>query len=711
MAFAWSLRPPERPDRYLDWEVLNSRAANRHGALPRRWCSALIRIEGDGQVSLANLRRLKGEIGNRLASTGGRGEAQRPTIAMHADEVALLDAQISALQATGRPQVEGDVGMQFFVYLPEEGDAPEEGAYANGGFARRQHYRIVHVGPPIEGLRFDPEVRLAPRLRRSMRPAGRCAIGIIDDSIAFANERFRRRDPTSGIETTRVSRLWLQDLEHFDGSIPRELAFGLHLDRGDINAAFRAACGASGDIDEARVYRTLGLIDFGRQGRNALARRISHGTHVMDLACGFDRDDAAGGLRPIFAVQLPDAATADTSGITMGSYVLQGLRQIMLWADQRGVGPPLPLVVNFSYGMYAGPKDGRHWLEREIDRLIAHRNRFVASTAVVLPSGNAYRRRSTVRMTLSPGEMGEVDWVVLPDDGSPNFVEVWFDWDRADTSPLELRITSPDGDHGPDRMPAAGTGTVATSMGRPVIGVYFDTPATIPSPDGPGAQSCIFLAINPTRRIETRVARAEPGAYRLAMMNVGQRPISFEMTIQRDDAPSGAGRASRQSYFDHPNAYERDAATGDYRQLGSRARPTPISHQGTLSAIGNGKLTVVVGAAEAGDRLHASDYCSSGPTKGRSGPDFAAVADDSRAFPGVLAAGPRSGATVLMSGTSVAAPRITRLLADCGADVERLAHEHGAGSVRDPRLGRCVAPHVPNAQIPQRRRGARRSST
>ena len=52
------------------------------------------------------------------------------------------------------------------------------------------------------------------------------------------------------------------------------------------------------------------------------------------------------------------------------------------------------------------------------------------------------------------------------------------------------------------------------------------------------------------------------------------------------------------------------------------------------------------------------------PPGGVDGPDIAAPCDDSPSLPGLLAAGTRSGTRVRMSGTSVAAPWITRRLAD-----------------------------------------------
>ena len=49
----------------------------------------------------------------------------------------------------------------------------------------------------------------------------------------------------------------------------------------------------------------------------------------------------------------------------MGSYVLQAVRLIMLWADRFGQDG-VPLVINFSYGLLAGPKDGTQKIEQAL---------------------------------------------------------------------------------------------------------------------------------------------------------------------------------------------------------------------------------------------------------------------------------------------------------------------------------------------------------
>lgn len=691
MTAEWQLHQPERPDRYFDWELLSTRVARAGGTLEERWCSVLVQVHPGpvGQLH-ANLVRLRDEISTQ--PIGGTF-----TIKMNAEELTLLDEKIAELADESRRPVEpDDVGLQFFLYLPEVR------AYANGAYAVQPHYRIRLVGPPIVGLRFNTQSVRSPVLAAfMMESAGqskKVAIGIIDDGIGFAHERFRTRNAQTGVETTRIERIWLQDLERSTETPDRAVAFGRRLRGSEIDASLaKAALGAIRDTD---VYRDLGLLDFRREGQKSMARRATHGTHVMDLACGFDRDDPAGKLRPIYAVQLPDAATADSSGVTMASYVLQGLRQIMLWADQQTYGAPLPLVVNFSYGFYAGPKDGTHYLELEIDRLVAHRNK-TTPTAVVLPAGNGYRRRTTARHMLQPGQTIEIDWMILPDDASESFLEIWFDDNDArlsnGESSLSVVVAPPAGPMGPVAMPADRTASILSTSGKPFFGVYVDT-------GRPGHRARVFLAASPTKSVDERRAIAPAGLWKLSLSNRSAVALDLDMTIQRDDTPVGFRQKGRQSYFEHPAARERAPETGNHDALGSPQRPCPITHLATLSAIGNGRSTVLVGAAEDGAPIVPSDYTSSGPTKARAGPDFSAIADDGVALPGVLAAGTLSGTVVAMRGSSVAAPQVARALADVAASVDQLKQAHGAASEIDPRLGTCVIKGGRRQDLPARGR-------
>ena len=90
--------------------------------------------------------------------------------------------------------------------------------------------------------------------------------------------------------------------------------------------------------------------------------------------------------RPIIAVQLPVSVTEDTSGSKLTAYAAAAIHYIVDRADRlAGNGPRLPIVINFSYGMLAGPHDGTLHIERIIASFIATAD----GLRPVLPTGNA----------------------------------------------------------------------------------------------------------------------------------------------------------------------------------------------------------------------------------------------------------------------------------------------------------------------------------
>ena len=235
-------------------------------------------------------------------------------------------------------------------------------------------------------------------------------MGIIDEGIAFANQRFR-----SGPCNSRVEYAWIQD-----GRVEGQVPYGLELTKTEIDKSL-GECMSGGQVDEDLFYSKTGVVDFGQTAHKAAARRAGHGTHVMDLACGYDEGSSPTSegfdQRPIVCVKLPTVTVADTSGLGLEYYVLDGvdyiLRRAHDIAEQRKCGE-LPVVINFSSGILAGPRDGTHPIELAIDARISRR-RETAPTDVVLPSGNSRLSRLHARISLSPnGKKGERAKIAVP---------------------------------------------------------------------------------------------------------------------------------------------------------------------------------------------------------------------------------------------------------------------------------------------------------
>jgi hypothetical protein len=512
---------------------------------------------------------------------------------------------------------------------------------------------------------------------------GTVVIGVIEEGIAIANHRFRRSNRES-----RVEYAWVQDarcvgdvegfgygreLRKSNGQLRR----GGIVDKGIDELLLE--CTRGGQVNEDLFYAKAGLADFSRQGHKAVAQRASHGALVMDLACGYDQGTSPtgrGGLehRPIVCVQLPTITVADTSGLGLERYMLDGLHYILDRADRIAVSrgcDPLPVVVNFSSGVLAGPHDGSHPIEAAIDETIEWRRQF-APTEVVLPAGNSYLSRIHASV-LVPANGGEASlpWHVLPDDKTCTYVELWLPQPQPgyDSVGAEIMLEPPGGARSPALSDAKSARAVAWRPGGrdAICKIYYEYVGP------PTNRGRYLIALVPTACDKAPSQLAPCGTWKIVLRNRTYHPIdSVNAWIQWDDRPLGFPRTGRQSYFS-------DATYRRFDEISGRAVETDntaslVRRSGTISAIATGVNTVVVGGFKQKEATIVN-YSGAGPTatrpSGRSGPDAAVVTDDSSIHRGIFAAGTRSRSIVAVNGTSVAAPQVTRYLADCLAAGDR----------------------------------------
>ena len=513
-------------------------------------------------------------------------------------------------------------------------------------------------------------------------PKDSVVIGIIDFGFAFAHERFRL-SPTK----TQIEHLWVQDAPPAQGeTVSSAVPYGHEITAGTIN---RWLAERDGCADEDVLYRRAsGLL--GRRWLRSVSRRMAHGTHVLDLASGYRIDESERRQRPIVCVQLPEATVADTSGASLDSYVLDGIRYILERADEiasRAKIASFPVVINFSSGEVAGPHDGSSDLEQAIDELIELRSK-IAPLEVVIAAGNSQLGRLCAEVLLRPREPVDLHWRVLPDDSTPTFLEIWLP-DRppgahpADARRIKLKIRPPgeesessewldESQSGAHLQYESGKG-VLCEIGYHYVG-------------DPTNRGMFLIAVQPTRRDEPAPsgaatnAVAPSGTWTVTLANTGLNEEPAEAWIQWDDAPLGFPRRGRQSYFDEA-CYQRffDVTSNDRvdrhrffaqgREIEEDVDQPPcwIRRAGSMNAIATGERTVVVGGYLGKERRLAR-YSAGGPNGRagswkRDGPDAVAVSDNSVVHRGILAAGTRSGSVVAMDGTSVAAPQVTRLLA------------------------------------------------
>lgn len=540
------------------------------------------------------------------------------------------------------------VTKTFFKQLEEDQSLSGAIAQVGLGLPVNTHKEVKAAKP-----KPTPEGKAKPKM---------VVIGIIDDGLAIAHERFLGNDGE-----TRIEYVWCQDGP--PNTVPGQI-YGQHLQKrgpGGINALMTQCKHGGLAVDEDELYRLTGQADFGRTGHKSAAWRASHGTHVMDVACGADRGKAPEN-RPIVCVQLPMATTAEPGGGTLGPHVADGIRYILDRADdiagQAKCGP-LPVVINLSYGLMAGPHDGSYDLETDIDDMV--RSRMAARgvpLVVVLPSGNSRQLRCHARFRLdNKCKTKTLKWRVPPDDRTQSFLEIWLP--RAGSSgavpKVEVLITAPGGVATPFVI-VEGDVCVLDS-GPDILGeaIYKSAAET-------GTRAMIKILLKPTWKLDTNRDVAPSGTWAIEVTNAGP-DVDIEAWIERDEAPYGYPRRGRQSRFEDPGyEYRNDAGRlVDVDNAGSY-----IQRDGAHSGIATGGEAVVIGGYRRSDQkpaLYSAGGLVTRPPGGgvlvaTVGPDATAVSEDSVTCDGVLAAGARSGSCVAMYGTSVAAPQVTCLIAD-----------------------------------------------
>lgn len=521
------------------------------------------------------------------------------------------------------------------------------------------YVRRVGLGAPIVrrgGKKSKKSSKKSPKPEGG-GSAAKVLVGVIDDAIAFAHERFRlRKTIKDALEhKTRIEYFWCQD---GTGTAPWDFDGGSELSKNDIDALLGAY---TGPVDEEELYRKTSHVDYSCIGHKPVAWRRAHGTHVMDLAAGFGPDEAKEAASwPIVGVQLPVATTADTSGATLEDYVLEGLDYILARAENDiPGGAKLPIVVNLSYGLLAGPHDGSSILERALDdRIGAYEGRL----QIVLPAGNSHLSRCHASHVFGgTNQCKSMHWRIQPEDYTPSHLEIWLPHPQDGALDLELHVTAPDGTVlGPIRKGQ----TPDIERDGVLIGkVDYASPAPT------GIRDRILISLVPTAALDPTQAVAPSGVWLIEATDTNGSG-TVHAWIQRDDTPYGYPRGARQSYFDDAG-YERFDAKGRLEET-DRPGASYVTRASAINAIATGALPVVIGGFRRRDRTidrHSAGGPVVAPAAGGAGyrtgpdPDAVAVSDDSPGCRGVLAAGSRSGSTLAMGGTSVAAPQVARWIA------------------------------------------------
>lgn len=498
-------------------------------------------------------------------------------------------------------------------------------------------------------------------------PSKAAIIGLIDEAIPFAHSRLR-----VGAEHSRIGSIWLQDvppdMAHPVGS---DLPFGRELRGGQISQLL-GALGSPDLLTEDALYRKVGAIDFRRSTTQRLAFDVTHGSAISGIAAGFDptaEADLAQSL-PVMAVCLPSNIARDTLGTVSPLYIMFAIlfiihraRRLCRYIERKTRQPKnsvkLPVVINLSFGLTAGPKDGSSLIEKFQDAITNAHEDDIGPITFVLPMGN--HRQARLHAVVEPNASTPLEWEVKPDDQTSSFLEIWGprrDSKTPPSTPLQIEC-SPPGATKPITTTLSGHADYQVLMreGREVARAYLQYQR-----HNGGGREVITLAIPPTRPERVGLPYGQPGRWQIRIISDDAGP--YDIYVQRDETLRGFGvQRGRQSRLidDLDPIYGPDGRVVEYDPVG---KTNGILRAGTINAFATGYHQMRVGGCYASDGkvVAYSSLDFEGSARPMEG-DAIAPAETSRNIPGVLCMGTASGSRNYMSGTSLSAPQITRDMA------------------------------------------------
>lgn len=527
-------------------------------------------------------------------------------------------------------------------------------------------------------------------------------VGVIDTGIGLGNARFRDEKGD-----TRVLAAWQQNANRKDLGMntplgqQRYVPFGKDLYFQDIQRLLKkhGSKTLKNYLREDDFNRDAGSVDFENLlGHRELAGRFAHGTHVLDIAAGFD--PLAMGTDPdilrrmkILAVNLPHRDTYGASGTFLDYFTLFAIKRIaelsdLIWSKawaskhDRGTDPEgvrgFPIVINLSFGKNGGPKDGRDFFNvvfREINHQRVADNR--TPITLVLPMGNDNLERGSAVLDLAKGARDSLVWRTRPTDQTPNFLEIRTEpqsTEAADkyhvVAPLEIMVTPPGGIPTKAIRGKHGNHWFIGNFARLYTSIEY-------SKQTKTFRHFYLLCVTASERSPNSELIARPGAWTILLRNRGKKPVRVHLDVQSDQSTLPYAATGLRSYFDAPS-YSRHVESGRRRDSyaypfdpyqGGLDNSPVVRRHGSMNDTASSRDTVAVAGYRLSDGRPV-DYSATGldevvdPDTGKIGPTLAQVTDDGAAHFGILASGAASGSVVAMRGTSFAAAATTRRIAE-----------------------------------------------
>jgi subtilisin family serine protease len=344
----------------------------------------------------------------------------------------------------------------------------------------------------------------------------------------------------------------------------------------------------------------------------------SHGTHVMDIAAGNGQATGHPGVAPgadIIFVHIGEENQPHTFGNS---------RKLMEAADyifEKASALGRPAVINVSLGTHSGPHDGSSLVERWFDQLLQSPNR-----AIVVSAGNSRHQRAHALGAVTPDAPVVLPWIIRPEDPTDNEVEIWYGGQHR----LEVTLFHPTGAH-LLTVPRGCRQSLFDAEGIEVVSIVHN------EHDARNSDHQISILLDKS----LAPTDAASACWRIELRNTGGEEAPFHAWVARDDGEQGS------SSFFHPSV---------------------VNTGYSLGSISCGRYTITVGSYMAGDpNGEISSFSSAGPTRdGRKKPEVSAPGQLVAApqnLAGILAAESTTNGATRKSGTSMATPHVTGLIA------------------------------------------------
>lgn len=331
----------------------------------------------------------------------------------------------------------------------------------------------------------------------------------------------------------------------------------------------------------------------------------AHGAHVMDIAAGNGRGSGASGVAPNANILFVQPSSSDIP--FQGPETIDKcfgdsvnlLDAVRYIFDQAG---DTPCVINISLGTNGGPHDGSTPVEKAIDGMLTEK----PNRAVVIAASNSFEDGIHASGEVAVGGSIQLLWQV--DNLTESEMEIWY----TGNGRLDVEIIDPSGKN-LGRVSPMETGEVMDKNDQlqVVISNRLDDPN------------------NNDNVIGVWLRDKNAGQWCIRLTNAGDHPVVYHGWIEREDL-------------------------GQSKFVGEQDQ----TH--TLGSISCGHKSITVGAYDANKTgSPIAWFSSSGPTRdGREKPEISAPGNN------VSAAASRSGnKKISMSGTSMAAPAVTGIIA------------------------------------------------